>query len=190
MNMTGKRWAVLVTSVVVLSLVILAWITTEDGRRFDSHVRQALQRYELAFAREGARATPTPSPRNMSDPLFGVPPVDRVTVDRDGRTLTVEFVGGVFKGPCGMDYTARAVESNHAALVVVEPHRLGSQEMCSAVGVGRTATVQLNRPLGGRAVLEAMSGMPVPVGPAGSQGRRPVVPRGLSGDVFSGEPGG
>ncbi|GII81166.1 hypothetical protein Sru01_61480 [Sphaerisporangium rufum] len=66
-------------------------------------------------------------------------------------------------GPCGVDYTGRAVESEHAALIVVagRPHDDGN--LCTAEGYPRQVTLRLDRALGGRAVLEAVEGMPVPV---------------------------
>jgi hypothetical protein len=163
MSMTRKRWVVLIASVAVLGLVVLWWIATENGRRLDRHVQRALERYEQAFARDGARATPIPLRRDGSGPALGVPSAEKVTVNQDGRTLTVEFIGGKTTGPCGSDYTARAVESEHAALIVVEkhPHEWGAA--CTMEGYRRQATVQLSRPLDGRTVLEAMRGMPVPV---------------------------
>ncbi|WP_067175108.1 hypothetical protein [Microtetraspora niveoalba] len=168
MIMTRARWVLLITAVAVLVLAgLLWWITTEGDRQLDRHIRQGLEGYEQAFARDGAGATPTSLPlrRDGYGPLLGAPSVSKVTVHRDGRTLTAEFTGGKTTGPCGADYTARAVESTHAALIVVEehPHERGSSWDCLDVGYRRRAIVRLGRPLGERAVLEAMRGMPVPV---------------------------
>jgi hypothetical protein len=83
-------------------------------------------------------------------------------------TLTVDFIGGpVGEGPCGMAYGGRTVESEHAVLVVVEERANQAGAACTMEGYPRQATVRLARPLEGRAVLEAVQGMPVPVTPAG-----------------------
>jgi hypothetical protein len=86
----------------------------------------------------------------------------------DGRQLTVTFTGAPATGdqPCGADYTAEAVESSTAIVVIVTSHVHGLFEACSAVGALRTATVDLAAPLGARAVLEVKEGLPVQVLPA------------------------
>ena len=67
--------------------------------------------------------------------------------------------------PCGEDYTAEAVESDLAVVVVVarHPHAAPFGAACSAVGARRTATATLAAPLGDRAVLDLQTGTPVPV---------------------------
>ncbi|MGC5016238.1 hypothetical protein ACLQ2R_36205 [Streptosporangium sp. DT93] len=165
--MTRRRLTVLVASATALGLVALWRIATGDDRRLDGQVRQALERYEQAFARDGARATPTPARRDGFAPVLGAPSVEKVTVLRDGGTLTAEFIGGRATGPCGSDYTARAVESEHAVLIVIEEHPHWRVRACTSEGHLRQATVRLSRPLDGRTVLEAMRGMPVTVEPAG-----------------------
>jgi hypothetical protein len=160
MIMTRTRWVLSIAAVVVLaSMGLLWWITTEYDRQLDRHIQQALEGYEQAFARGGAGATPAP----LWQDGYGAPSIEKVTVHRDGQTLTAEFTGGKTTGPCGSDYTARAIESAHAALIVVEkhPHERGAD--CTLEGYRREVTVRLSRPLGERAVLEAMGGTPVPV---------------------------
>ncbi|GAA4593560.1 hypothetical protein GCM10023194_58120 [Planotetraspora phitsanulokensis] len=170
MIMTLKRSALLVAAVAVLaSAALVVWFTTEDDRRLDDHLRQALEGYEQAFAADGAQAAPTPLRRDGRGRVIGAPAVERVTLLEDGITLSAEFVGRKSTGGCGADYTARAVESEHAALILVEEH-LQAGEACTDVGYRRRVTVRLNRPLGGRAVLEAMTGTPVPVGRDGRSG--------------------
>ncbi|MEU7884441.1 hypothetical protein AB0B54_02975 [Microbispora bryophytorum] len=162
--MTRTRWVLSIAAVVVLAMMgLLWWIMTEDDRQLDRHIRQALEGYEQAFARGGAGATPTPLRRDGYGPVLGAPSVEKVTVLRDGQTLTAEFIGGKTTGPCGSDYTARAVGSAHAALIVVEEHPHERGALCTLEGYRRQVTVRLSRPLGMRAVLEAMGGMPVPV---------------------------
>lgn len=164
MIMRRTRWILLVATVVVLVAVgVLWWIMTEGDRQLDRHIGQALDSYERSFVRDGAGATPTPLQRDGYGPVLGAPSVEKVTVNRDGRTLTADFIGGKATGPCGVDYTARAVESAHAAVIVVEAHPHEGQGVCTDEGYSRRVTVRLGRPLGERVVLEAMRGMPVPV---------------------------
>jgi hypothetical protein len=77
----------------------------------------------------------------------------------------VSFVGspGPASQPCGADYTAEAVESDLAVVVIVTEHRNPGLATCTAVGARRTAAVELASPLGDRAVLEVREGLPVPV---------------------------
>jgi hypothetical protein len=65
--------------------------------------------------------------------------------------------------PCAADYTAEAVESDLAVVVIVVAHANTTPGDCPAVGKTRTATVTLDAPLGTRAVLEVTQGLPVPV---------------------------
>ncbi|WP_328474128.1 hypothetical protein OHA21_14345 [Actinoplanes sp. NBC_00393] len=91
--------------------------------------------------------------------------IDGARTTVGSRELTVSFTGSVGPAsePCGADYTGRAVESEFAVVVIVvaRPHAAG--EACRAIGAPRTATVTLDQPLGERAVLEVMQGLPVPV---------------------------
>lgn len=82
-----------------------------------------------------------------------------------GRELTVAFVGAPRPGdqPCGEDYTAEAVESDLAVVVIVTRHPNVVIGSCTAAGAPRAATVVLAAPLGERAVLEVQQGLPVPV---------------------------
>ena len=82
-----------------------------------------------------------------------------------GQQLTVSFTGAPGPGDqgCGADYTAEAVESSTAVVVIVTEHPHALFEACTAVGATRTAVVELAAPLGERAVLEVKEGLPVPV---------------------------
>ena len=101
---------------------------------------------------------------NPDDPPVGVA-IDSASVTGDGRQLTVAFVGAPLAGdqPCGEDYTAEAVESDVAVVVIVTRHPHATIGACTAVGASRTATVTLAAPLGERTVLEVQQGGPVPV---------------------------
>ena len=82
----------------------------------------------------------------------------------DGSDLTVAFTGSPDPGnmACGEDYTAEAVESDLAVVVIVTHHpRVGLGEACTAVGARRTATATLAAPLGDRVVLDLQQGTPV-----------------------------
>jgi hypothetical protein len=82
-----------------------------------------------------------------------------------GRRLTVEFTGSPQPAsePCGIDYTAEAVESGAAVVVYLIETRHAADEACTAIGFTRTAVAELDRPLGERAVLDVTQGLPVPV---------------------------
>ena len=75
------------------------------------------------------------------------------------------FVGapGPASQSCGADYTAEAVESDTAIVVIVHEHPNPGGGACALVGATRTAKVTLASPLGKRAVLEIKEGRPVPV---------------------------
>ena len=106
-----------------------------------------------------APAVPTPNDQATgqqgSSPWVG-PQVDSATIDASGMTLTVSFIGAPDGGdkPCGADYTAEAVESSTAIVVIVYEHRNPLSVTCSAVGAYRTAQVTLAKPLGNRTLID------------------------------------
>src|SRR3954451_10103827 len=81
----------------------------------------------------------------------------------ESTSLGVSFEGAPYRGDnaCGSDYSANAVESDHAVVVVVTPSRQAIGVACSGAAVARTATATLSRPLGDRTVLEMRFGTPV-----------------------------
>ena len=91
--------------------------------------------------------------------------INSATTTTSGKRLTVAFTGTPEPGrkPCGADYSATAVESADAVVVILREHRHAANEMCTSIGGRRTATVELGRALGERAVLEVQQGLPVPV---------------------------
>lgn len=105
------------------------------------------------------------------DPIFSSVGlhVDSAAGTLGGNDITVSFVGAPDPGdkPCGEDYTAEAVESDLAVVVIVTRHSHLTLGGCSAVGAKRTATATLNEALGSRVVLNVDDGEPVPmvVGP-------------------------
>jgi hypothetical protein len=93
--------------------------------------------------------------QQVAQPWVG-PPVQSATVDASGLTLTVTVEGAPDPGdkPCGADYTAEAVESDTAVVVIVYEHRNTLPAACSAVGAFRTAQVTLAKPLGNRTLID------------------------------------
>jgi hypothetical protein len=91
--------------------------------------------------------------------------IDSATGTVSGQHLTVGFIGAPGPGDqaCGADYTAEAVESQTAVVVIVTEHANGLPVPCTAVGALRTAEVALSAPLGDRAVLEVQQGRAVAV---------------------------
>ena len=111
------------------------------------------------------RVTVVPPPWDTSDPPVGISIIS-ATGTVGGRQLTADFVGATAPGdqPCGADYTAEAVESPTAVVVIVTEHsNNGPAQVCDLVGAARTAEVELAAPLGERTVLEVRQGLPVPV---------------------------
>jgi hypothetical protein len=100
---------------------------------------------------------------NSGDAPAGIS-IDSATATVDRRELTVAFVGVPLAGDqaCGADYTADAVESPLAVVVIVTVHPNGAGGACDLVGAARTASVTLAAPLGDRTVLEVTQGRPVP----------------------------
>ena len=91
-------------------------------------------------------------PAMASDAMVTVAPVTgpaggvamlSTTLAADGQTLTVSFTGAPEPAsmPCGADYTAHAVESPHAVVVIVREQRAPGEGACPTVGATRTATV-------------------------------------------------
>lgn len=102
-----------------------------------------------------------------ADPQLGLA-IDAASGTVGGRELGVAFIGAPDPGdrPCGEDYTAEAVESEIAVVVIItrHPHPRGLLGgACSAVGARRTATATLAAALGDRAVLDLLRGTPVTV---------------------------
>ena len=110
--------------------------------------------------------TVEPPPWDPTNPPVGIS-IDRAQISSDDMSLTVSFVGAPDPAskPCGEDYTAEAVESDSAVVVIVHVHRNPTSGGCSLVGFERFATARLAAPLAGRAVLEVGQGLPVVVVP-------------------------
>lgn len=89
--------------------------------------------------------------------------IESVVTTKGSSQLTARFTGspGHADQPCGADYTAEAVESDTAVVVIIITQRHADNETCTAIGAPREAVVSLNRPLGERAVLDVVVGLPV-----------------------------
>jgi hypothetical protein len=108
--------------------------------------------------------TVVPPPWDPNNPPAGLA-IDSASGTAGGRELTVDFLGAPLPGdqPCGEDYTAEAVESDLAIVVIVTRHPHVAIGACAGVGAKRTASVQLAAPLGERAVLDVQQGLPIPI---------------------------
>jgi hypothetical protein len=111
-----------------------------------------------------------PPPWDANNSPVGIS-IQSAAISADGLTLKVLFIGapGTADQSCGADYTAEAVESANAVVVIVteHPHQSLFGESCTLAGAARTADARLASPLGGRAVLDVVRGQPVTVTPAG-----------------------
>ena len=98
---------------------------------------------------------------NAGEPSVGLA-IDAASGTAGGRELTVSFTGAPLPGdrPCGEDYTARAVESDLAVVVIVTRHPHLTFGACTTEGAIRSATAELAAPLGERAVLDVVQGRP------------------------------
>lgn len=145
-----------------------AEIETSRGRAAVPAWEFSLQGTEVRVTRvaisAGATVSVSPPPWDPSDSPVGLS-IQSASATMGGRQLTVTFVGAPDPGskPCGADYTAEAVESSTAVVMIVVEHHNTTPAVCAAVGATRTAIAQLAAPLGDRAVLEVLEGLPVPV---------------------------
>lgn len=91
--------------------------------------------------------------------------IESAVASAGGRELTVVFTGApkTADKPCGADYTATAIESSNAVVIIIHEKRHAILETCTAIGARRTAVATVATPLAERAVLEVQQGLPVPV---------------------------
>jgi hypothetical protein len=107
----------------------------------------------------------TPPPWDSTNPPAGMQ-IDSAVVSADGLTLTANFIGAgtiAQRGACGAAYSAEAVESDHAVVVIIHGLFGDAAEDCTTEGYARSAVAELAKPLRDRAVLEDREGTPVPV---------------------------
>jgi hypothetical protein len=142
-------------------------IGTTHGRATVPAWRLQLDGTKVTLLRPAVDPQPVVALTPFMDDAVQPPNVDTGRLGADGVTLTVMFVGAPEPkaDPCGADYTARALESEHAVVVVVSehPHETGGAGACAAVGALRSVDVTLARPLGDRVLLRTPYGQPAPL---------------------------
>jgi hypothetical protein len=155
LKVTGARLTTMTISTTRGSATVPAWEYALDGTA-------------VRLARPAVAASSvvqvTPPPWDPDGPTGGLA-IESATTTATSRQLAVTFTGvpDPRSRPCGADYSAEAVESDQAVAVIVIEHRHADNESCGDVGARRSATVELARPLGERAVLEVRQGLPVTV---------------------------
>jgi hypothetical protein len=140
----------------------------DKGESWDEQrqlARAALARYDEEMVESAGSRSPAGSP-SAWDPTvmsYGLS-IESATLDARGTRMTVSFTGspGPATQPCGIDYSAEAVESDEAVVVIVLEQPNGYSGPCTMMGMSRTATLNLAKPLGNRTVLP-IRGEPVPV---------------------------
>jgi hypothetical protein len=103
-----------------------------------------------------ANVSVSPPPWDPNDPPVGLS-ISWAFGHVGGKELMVGFVGDM----CGTEYTAEAVESPSAVVVIIVEHANSTGGGCRLVGRDHTATAHLAAPLRDRAVLEVREGLPV-----------------------------
>ena len=153
LRVTGARLATASVRTSRGPATVPVWAFTVDGT--------AVQITRIAVAN---MVTVVPPPWDPNNAPVGLS-IDAARGTVDGRDLQVTFVGapGPASEGCGADYSAEAVESDTAIVVIVHEHSNPGAGACSLVGATRTASVTLASPLGKRAVLEIKEGLPVSV---------------------------
>ncbi|MFF9013966.1 hypothetical protein ACF09C_13505 [Streptomyces sp. NPDC014870] len=130
-------------------------VEPEAGAEPHTVVRTAVAPEHLA-----PPAKPVPTPTPTPDQGEGTAPARQIQsyrVDGAGSKLSVTFWGGV----CST-YTATATESADRVSVRITEKPIDPDRACIAIAVEVTRTVTLERPLGGRTVVDAASGEAVP----------------------------
>ena len=125
------------------------------------------------FSEDAGRPSQSPGPsatNSSSDSSAIIPGMsfDSVVVDPKTTRMKVNFIGTVepASSPCGADYSAEAVESDKAVVIIVLEQRNPYSGICTKEGVGRSAALNLARPLGDRVVFNLQKDQPIPVSTA------------------------
>ncbi|THA26801.1 hypothetical protein E4198_20945 [Streptomyces sp. RKND-216] len=137
-------------------ILVPAWI-------YDVEKQGAEGTYQVAFPAVEREYLRTPEDKGSEDgsdtPVSPGSPDGRklISYRADGRDLTVTFWGGVCH-----DYQAVAKPADGGVEVKVEPKNPEPKENCIMIAEKQKVTVQLDKPLDGRKVLDARSGDPLP----------------------------
>jgi hypothetical protein len=92
--------------------------------------------------------------------------VSRGTINRDGTTLSVQFIGAPpGTEPCQSEYMAHTVEGTSAVVVIVQPRARPQPRhiSCGPAASQRSLTVYLSRSLTERVLLDLSQGWPLTV---------------------------
>ncbi len=100
------------------------------------------------------------------------PEVTTALISAHGRILELRFIGGpAGSGPCSVSYRGYLAVTPEAVSVVLSGHTFGGPgAVCAEPGYLRHVTIRLPVPLGGRVVVDAVSGLAVAVSRAASGG--------------------
>ncbi|MEU8761828.1 hypothetical protein [Streptomyces sp. NPDC048659] len=153
-TVTGARFGLAAQYVDGAQVLVPAWLFEARGAAGSAPftvVRTAVDARYLAPS-----AKPSPGPGTGTAPARLV---TSFTADPTARKLTVNFSGGV----CST-YTVTAEETPERVLVRIAERATDPDRVCIAVAVEITRSVALEQPLGGRPVVDAASGQPVPRG--------------------------
>ncbi|WP_331767134.1 hypothetical protein [Embleya sp. NBC_00896] len=124
--------------------------------------RATVPGWELSFADTAVRGVLVAVAFDSVPPYRSAvgPKPDLATVSADGRGLTLRFAGAPdTPGPCGADYEVRATQRSGVVAVAVVGSRRptptpATVDGCPAMAVTRTATLNLDEPLGDRPVID------------------------------------
>ncbi len=100
------------------------------------------------------------------DPAEGISSPEGVRTDPDGQGLAASYTGGACDGPARLD-VAESADAVTLRITVVR-----EQDVCIAIGIGRTVEARLTSPLGDRPVLVTEQRD----GPEGAFSQRRLVP--------------
>jgi hypothetical protein len=131
-----------------------------------SEQREQARSVLAAYAEQVSRPGQSPRPAiTASGPVAPGPAILSAVVEPGGSRMVVSFTGarGPASEPCGVDYSADVVESDKAVVIILLTQRHAFNEECTLEGTDRSATLNLARPLAGRAVLDLQQTQPIPV---------------------------
>ncbi|GAA1619505.1 hypothetical protein [Actinoplanes couchii] len=164
--MSRTLWCAALTVIVALSAGCDA---SDPGPRTDGYQLPAGESWAEQRKLAESILAGYPATASPSQDLRGTA-IESATVDPAGTTMVVTFTGvpDPAASPCGADYAAEAVESAEAVVVIILEQRHAYDEICTGLGMTRTATLHLSQPLADRAVLDLPQSPPITVSAAPS----------------------